>query len=338
VAQHDSRAVSLQPKGVIMRLQAHLLCAVFSLVVGCAGDAPARDLGEAHDDSVALRSDTLESAGAYFVGRQDVRRCRWPLCGGYWVRQVNRPRLRCPDGSSAAECYVALLDTEALGGATLAGFGGGTTLVRGTFDTGDAGEFGTYPLLRADAAWQSAADAAPQGDLQLLGDNGIRCIRAPCFSGTAQRLNTSVSRTFSELDLDGAGASDEQLALATEAFSQRELVATGRFVPTRGGGLRFRASQLYLPVAPLVAPDQCSSDADCTLSFYTAPVGSAAACYCPTCPVPQTAAVAAANAAGWQAYCAETHGFEVCPPAPCAPPPPVACLAGTCGYAFDGPQ
>jgi hypothetical protein len=320
-----------------MRLQVLLSCAVFSLIVACAGDDLPRDTRDADEDAIALASAGLERpAEAYFIGRQDVRRCRWPLCGGYWVRAVNRASQRCLDGSVAAECYVALLDTEALGGATLADFGSGRTIVRATFGTGDAGEFGTYALLRVSAAWSAATEAPAQGAFQLLQDSGMRCIRAPCFSWTASRLNTQLSRTYSGIDLSAVGSSEKQLDLAHLALDEQGLVATGRGVATREGGVSFRATQFYLPVVPAASPNQCATDADCTLALYTAPVYSVSDCYCPMCPVPMNAAVASTYADGWQTYCTETHGgFDVCPPPPCAAPPPVACLAGACGYSFE---
>jgi hypothetical protein len=314
------------------------LFAVLSLIAGCASDEAAHGRDDAQDNAIASRSEALErSAAPYFVGRQDMRRCRWPLCGGYWVRRVNRASQRCPDGSVAAECYVALLDTEALAGTTLPNFGDGKTVVRAVFGSGDAGEFGTYALLRVSAAWRAATDTPAQGAFYLLQDSGIRCVRAPCFSWTAYILNTARSRAYSDNDLTAVGASEKQLELAQLALAEQGLVATGRFTSPGTGGVSFQATQFYLPVVTAEPAGECTTDADCTLSLYSAPVSSAADCYCPTCPLPMTAAAASIYSAGWQSYCAETHGFDVCPPPPCAAPPPVACVAGTCGYSFESP-
>ncbi len=47
---------------------------------------------------------------AFFTARPDFRKCATPMCGGYFVKAVNKKRTRCADGTEQRECYVAELD------------------------------------------------------------------------------------------------------------------------------------------------------------------------------------------------------------------------------------
>lgn len=298
---------------------------VMLLAASCSVD-PQHDLGEA----AALRSDRAAgSAVQYFLGRRDVRRCRFPLCGGYFVRAANRATLRCGDGTTAAECYVAALDTEKLAGRALDGFGAGQAVVRGEFGIGDAGELGPYPLLAASAAWEAVGEGQTSGTFYLVADSKMRCITAPCPSLQARALNqTSV---FALADLAVEGITDPQRERLTEALFEGGAIAIGE----KTAALTLHVARLFLPVRA-AAPEACTVDAACAPTFYHSPVDSPAACYCPTCPIPSSLGDAARNERGWQHHCAQSHGPDVCLPAPCAPPPPVVCVDGACGYGgFD---
>lgn len=319
--------------------------ALSTWLTGCAAEdvevAQAEAQEEAVDGDAPVAEETRSApeasrpapAAGYYVGRQDLRRCAWPTCGGTWIRLANRTNLRCLDGSVAEECYVAQLDTEALGGADLSDFGAGRVVVRGSLARGDAGERGAYTVLRVAAAFRTEVEGRTAGEpLYLVHDAGVRCVRAPCPAPvSAQRLNGTPLRSSLTLDLTQAGASEEQLARAREALFGPGLVVAGRTGARRGSEPTLRASQLFFPVA--AAPRaECRTDADCALSFYTRPVATRADCYCPTCPLPLASVEAEANTASWRALCEETHGPDTCFAAPCAPPPPVVCNAGQCMY------
>ena len=89
-----------------------------------------------------------------------------------------------------------------------------------------------------------------------------------------------------------------------------------------------------LPKAAATAdvPPPCIVDDDCTVSYYQAPVSSAQACHCLTCPVIMNSAAAAAFQSQYERYCAsQTAGaMAACPKLPCRYPGPPACLDGTC--------
>jgi hypothetical protein len=89
-----------------------------------------------------------------------------------------------------------------------------------------------------------------------------------------------------------------------------------------------------VPIPGSQASVACVTDSDCTAVAHTMPVASPGDCYCPTCPgTPFNVTTAQAYVDGWQAFCADDPNWAACPVLPCAPPPPVACAAGTCRLA-----
>src|SRR3990170_2699287 len=56
-----------------------------------------------------------EESGYYIVTRPDLRMCIFPICGGYFVKQVNKPKTQCANGSWQNDCHVAELEGAALG-------------------------------------------------------------------------------------------------------------------------------------------------------------------------------------------------------------------------------
>ncbi|MGZ9272459.1 MAG: DUF6748 domain-containing protein, partial [Candidatus Binatia bacterium] len=46
----------------------------------------------------------------FYTVRPDLRRCASPMCGGYYVRPVNKQLVPCANGRLMAECYVGEID------------------------------------------------------------------------------------------------------------------------------------------------------------------------------------------------------------------------------------
>lgn len=221
------------------------------------------DLGS--EDS-ALRVAASESS-TYYALRHDFRRCAWPFCGGYWVREVNHDETTCADGTTASECYVTDLDLSALGlnerdrGELRGGIA--TALVRG--EPGFATVEGrSIAVLNVSEAWRPLVEGEPVGDFFKIADNGIRCITTPCYTQEAAFLNHPWWFTLERLDVRGVGATDEQLAAAWEALGNEGLLVAGwaRAVFLRHDvRLRIRAEQIYLPVRPSPAAPCDAQDA-----------------------------------------------------------------------------
>lgn len=45
----------------------------------------------------------------------DLRDCLYPMCGGWFVEKLNHARMRCADGTQAAQCYVVEIDWANMG-------------------------------------------------------------------------------------------------------------------------------------------------------------------------------------------------------------------------------
>jgi hypothetical protein len=89
--------------------------------------------------------------------------------------------------------------------------------------------------------------------------------------------------------------------------------------------------------APLLAPPavRCDEDGDCRLTQVPRPIASVADCYCPECPHPFNARMAAEHEEAWERLCSGAWATArrcfppMCPPLPGAQ----ACVEGRCGFA-----
>ena len=193
-----------------------LVAGVLGILVLSAGDASAKP-------------------AAHFVVRVDPRLCPSPLCGGYWVSLANHSRTRCHDGLHRARCYVASAWPE--GRAIHDG-----ALVQGGISVRASEGSGSLGLLIATDVRNPIGEGA-SGSFFRLRDIGVRCIRAPCFSIRASRLNSPGTALVSGLDLSSVKQSRDE---ATLALYGDGLFAAGRIVSTDNGGRVFRASRIYL--------------------------------------------------------------------------------------------
>jgi hypothetical protein len=196
--------------------------------------------------SVGARTSARQppSGTAMYLVLHDQRLCPSPRCGGYWVAIANGARTRCTDGLRHVRCYVArALDwSRRPVGDVPEG-----ALVRGALDSGrdDLAE------LFVTAAYAPAGTATISGGWYRVVDNGIRCVRAPCFSYTATPVNGHTRVHVSSLDLQASRAPAAEVARALRGVgSKNGIYARGRFVRTPDGGIVFRALRLYLR-APL---------------------------------------------------------------------------------------
>lgn len=187
----------------------------------------------------------------YYVVRPDFRRCVSPICGGWFIKAVNRRVMTCPDGSVRAECYVS---TEAVKIPNLTAaqqaelkqaMSESKVLVYGSADNSVP-----YGLLTINRAWLAATATPPEDVFVNLRNNGIVCITSPCPSYDASILNRTVVKPVAEYDLKPVGATQSQLDFATKAIASDEgLPLAGRFFEVTGVGgtaLGISANQFYL--------------------------------------------------------------------------------------------
>lgn len=189
-------------------------------------------------------SDPAAVGASFYVVRADPRLCPSPLCGGYWVALANRARTRCGDGALRPRCYVAKFVDEQR--QPLSAEVPQEALVRAASEEQEFPGFGKLGVLVVAEVWKPVGGPA-KGDFYRLRDTGARCIRAPCFSKRAARLNGRARFTFSDLNLRPTGVTSDDLAVAL--LDPQGLLASGNVLTTEGGGRIFRASRVYLRAA-----------------------------------------------------------------------------------------
>ena len=198
----------------------------------------------------------------YWAVRVDPRLCMYPLCGGYWVKKVNRDRTRYAGRQNQKEYYVADLDWSG------SGFSEqqvselnskiGMTLFCGTLgETYFEGFDAAFNKLMVTKVWLSVTGRAipemTKGRFIRISDNGIRCITTPCASIDQVFLNTRFSFSIHEVDFSLSEAGEEQIADGISAIYDTEdgLPAFGfdsLYLENAVLGIRFSALEFYLPI------------------------------------------------------------------------------------------
>jgi hypothetical protein len=213
-----------------MRIVLSAICGLLALAVAAAVPA----------------SGMTRSGGAQgiFVVRPDPRACPSPVCGGYWASLANRARTICHDGLHRPRCYVAAARDGSSGQTTSVP---PNSLAEGLLGSDRFGDFGDFGVLLVEQAWSPVGRAPPAGDFYSLRDTGIRCIRSPCFSIRALRLNgRGRAISISSLDLGPAATGALRRRAESDLRSVRRLLAAGRVSESADGGSLFRATQVYL--------------------------------------------------------------------------------------------
>jgi uncharacterized protein DUF6748 len=181
---------------------------------------------------------------AMYLVQPDPRMCPSPRCGGYWATIANGARTRCADGARQPRCYVARAVDRY--GKPVGSVPDGA-LVRGAI----LAAADDLDLLQVRAVYAQSGTASASGGYYRVADNGIRCIRAPCFSYRVAQVNGSSRVLASQVDLEASGATSSEIDRAQVALRTKDgLYAQGTLAPTADGGRVFRALRFYLR-APL---------------------------------------------------------------------------------------
>jgi hypothetical protein len=222
----------------IVLVRSAAICGLIAVLVSLVGALPAT----AGPPPIVARS--------IYVVQPDPRLCLSPLCGGYWVSRANHARTRCHDGLLRSRCYVAIALSTLTRKPLTAGLPA-NTLVRAVFGSWTFEGFGELGAVDVAEAWKPVGREPPTGDFFRIRDLGVRCIRAPCYSFRAWRLNRLYRITVSDVDLGPARSPPETLQRGEAALTTPEgLLASGGIVRTSDGGRVFRASQVFLRAAP----------------------------------------------------------------------------------------
>ena len=180
-----------------------------------------------------------------YVVQPDPRLCPSPLCGGHWVALANHARTRCHDGALRPRCYVARTVAEERHQQAVDVPAG--ALVRAEIEPWEYEGFGMLGTLVVADVFSPAGRAPPKGSFFRLADTGVRCIRAPCFSVRASRVNRPSRTTVSGIDIGAARATPDELVRIEAALGTKSGVrAQGRIVSVPDGGRNFLATRFFL--------------------------------------------------------------------------------------------
>ena len=192
----------------------------------------------------------------YYLSRPDLRRCAFPMCGGFFVRLVNQPRTRCADGRSMNECYVAEIDWNGQPSGEARAM-----LLRGDLIQRSFPRNRRFGVLRVNESWRAASERPPLGSFFRVKDLGIRCITHPCLTHQAESLNSLSRKKVAGVELNPAQASEDSVAAAYQAMTTSEgVLVAGTYATVTGPGGRaqtIKTTQFYLRASGPVAKKPC---------------------------------------------------------------------------------
>ncbi len=194
----------------------------------------------------------------YIVTRLDLRKCAYPVCGGYFVKAVNRALTRCANGTLQKDCHVATLDASALRWSS-----DDRDAFEQSFIPGQALAGGKLVALKSSTskvdtlviseAWVGQALRKPSGVFSALKNSGIVCITTPCPSIKETVLNYPISSNIHGLNLAASGAKPDRVDAGFQALGSTGVLAAGEhraITGPAGEGQALVVSEFYLPFAP----------------------------------------------------------------------------------------
>lgn len=203
---------------------------------------------------VSQDSDELSNPNyGYFAVRADLKKCAFPMCGGYYVHRVNTAKTLCADGNYAAECYVAQVD---LSGTGLSSDEQSAVAISGSVLRGKITKTkinGTkYGAFDANEAWVGETGSTISGAVYRATANQIKCIKAPCPTITVVKLDTTSTKNISGVDLTQTdNAADQQTiddSMGDISSSPSGLIAAGPIVHGTDGSDTLIASEFWRKV------------------------------------------------------------------------------------------
>ena len=235
--------------------------------VGCSGAESSPQVADIDAVDADESADSLAETSTYFIfSSADYRKCMWPMCGGDYVKRVNRASTKCADGTSSANCYVSGIDLSAIGfsdadaSKITDGFHSSLVILRGKIEKRKVNAW-TVGYLVATEAWVGQAASKATGLFYNVTDNGIRCIAAPCKSVHEARLNSSLDQEIASVDFGASGANSKQVSAANSALATSDgvIVAGSNYTVTGAAGKAnaLKASEFYLRALPAKKAPVC---------------------------------------------------------------------------------
>ena len=251
-----------------------------SLAPACASSDPDDELAAETNTDDALDGKADASASGvytYFEISSDLRRCASPMCGGFFMKRLNRSTTVCVDGSLHETCYAPELDWSESGLSAaqqdklLAAAGKDATstgtygIVRGRFAKTNTTPVPSLGRFVVTEAWVAEGTTVSHGVFAKVAQNGINCIAAPCPSLTEKKLNGSSKANIHDLDWEPAQLTSHQIDGFVEQLAAPSgiIVAGDRYTFTENGrkGKGRTVTAAYHRLADAAcAPQGCSGE------------------------------------------------------------------------------
>jgi len=209
--------------------------AVLAVAVVATGCGPTdAQLSDFDEDTAVNGAELGTSTRTYVRLRRDMRRCVSPMCGGYYVHDVNRATLR--------EEYVSGLDFSTSGlsdevQADVFNAADGEVVLYGKLGPTEP-RFQTRPFI-VTSAWRGmpgVAAAAGESFYKTQAMN-VQCFAAPCPTLKATKLHSTAATLATGLDTSRASLRlVDDAWLADQVMNKGALVA-GKFRPGNTPGI-----------------------------------------------------------------------------------------------------
>ena len=246
--------------------------------------------GEGLEASLEGEDGLSATSQSYVTLRPDLRKCMSPLCGGYYVADVNRVTLneKYVSGLDFSLANLSPDDEDAVRSAPT-----GELLLRGKLGPLEA-QFKTrqFRVTEAYRGMPGVQNAAGESFFRAQDRvPAINCFAAPCNNEVATRLNYAPTTSFTRLSVDRAA-----LALVDKDWLARRVLAHGALVAGKfvngavfGAGPEkvLDASQVYLRVPDFAGPCPAVRLAQCPPGSTWTYTRSADRCLIPVGCVPQ---------------------------------------------------
>lgn len=235
------------------------------VLAGCTVETTSPERSFASEQTESAESDLSPYSLSYVTLRQDARKCMAPLCGGFWLKDVNR---------NWVERYVSGLDFSASGLTAelidrVQGAPAGELVILGRLGPRDP-EFGTRKLM-VYRAFRGMPGVQPlAGDLFFAAedrDPPIQCFTAPCPNEVAYLLNSNEAYAFDGYQAGLAARPHVDQQWLVDRVGRHGAIAAALFVKgdQYPGGYAYLldASQVYLDVADMTGPCPAVKLAQC---------------------------------------------------------------------------
>lgn len=245
-----------------MMTKAGWLGALLGLGLFGCGVATEADDVDAPEDVADDSADLSSTKDTFAVVRRDMRKCISPLCGGYWLKDLN---------STMQDRYVSGFDFEpsVLSDEDQGDVVGAPDLEVVVFGRLGAKEkqFGTRPFIVKEAYRALPGNTVATTDKYYgVYPTKIACIKEPCANLQATRLNRATGHAMAtEVDVSRALKQLVSVDWVKGRVLQSRAIVAGSIVRSAGGHVVVDASQVYIQLpdriqsCPKVAPPSCSN-------------------------------------------------------------------------------